>query len=107
MHYLLGLRKICSSIHRAVMSLSAHLQGLYPQSENLGEKLTEIQLKRSDPPVDVNISRILEEKNKLKNNALPNSMTLIPFEIIDIENINKCSKRKERIESHQGFIFNK
>ena len=127
MHYLLGLRNriryinekkllsekynsselhiICSPIYRSVLSISAHLQGLYPQSENLGEILTEVQLKRSDPPADVNNSRILEEKNKLKNNALPNSMTLIPFEIIDILNINSCSERKVRIESHPDFLI--
>ena len=94
---------ICSLYDRTFVSLSAHLQGLYPQEESLGEKLTEVQLERSDPPVNVTNSRILEEKNKLKNNALPNSMTLIPFESIDILNINACSEKKERTESHQGF----
>jgi len=127
MHYLLGLRNriryiyeekllsekynsseihiICSTFYRSVVSLSAHLQGLFPQTEGLGEKLTKVQLNRSDPPVDVNNSRILEEKNELKNNALPYSMSLIPFEILDIEHINSCSARKVRIESHPDFIL--
>ena len=75
------------------MSLSSHLQGLYPQNENLGEYLTETQLKRSNPPVDVNNSRIEEEKNKLQNNALPHSMTFIPFQTKDIMSMNSCRRR--------------
>ena len=61
------------------MSLSSHLQGLYTESEKQGKILNERQLIVSDPPVNINISRIEEEKKELKNDALPNSMTLIPF----------------------------
>jgi hypothetical protein len=47
-------------------------------------------LKNANPPVNVSNPRIEEEKKELKNNSLPNSMTLIPFETLDLENINNC-----------------
>lgn len=81
---------ISSNRKRTVVSLSSYLQGLYPQSEKLGNNLTEVQLKNGNPPVNVSNPRIEKEKNELKNNSLPNSMTLIPFETLDIENINIC-----------------
>ena len=101
MHYLLGLRNriryinekkflsekldskelavISTNVERTIASLSSHLQGLYPQSEKLGRILTNSQLETSDPPVDVNYSRIIQEKTELDNCALPNYMTLIQF----------------------------
>lgn len=120
MHYLLGLRNrlkyvtennflsekynpselsiICSTVGRTFVSLSSHLQGLYPESESQGEYLTETQLKTSDPPVDVSKTRIIEEKNELKNNALPNSMTIIPFEVVNILNKSNCRGRPNNLE---------
>lgn len=117
MHYLLGLRNrlkyvtdnkflsekynssdlsiICSTVGRTFASLSSYLQGLYPESENLGHYLTETQLKTSDPPVDVSHTRIVKEKNELKNNALPNSMTIIPFEVVNILSISGCRGRQK------------
>lgn len=105
MHYLLGLRNrikyvnekqflpekysfselkiYCSDNERTVRSLLSHLQGLYPQSEKLGEKLTEVQLTKSNPPLNINNSRILEEISYLKNYALPEGMTLVNFTIIN------------------------
>lgn len=116
MHYLLGYRNrlryvynynflsekynssdlhiICSTVERAQMSLSSHLQGLYPPDKDLGENLSDNQLTKSNPPVDISNSQIQEEKEKLGNNVLPNSMTLIPFETIDILSVGKCQKSR-------------
>ena len=125
MHYLLGLRNrlkyvtenkflsekynpselsiICSTVGRTFVSLSSHLQGLYPESENQGEYLTETQLKTSDPPVNVSKTRIIEEKNELKNNALPNSMTIIPFEVVNILSKSSCRGRPKNLESSSNL----
>ncbi len=125
MHYLLGLRNrikyvteknflsekynpselsiICSTVGRTFVSLSSHLQGLYPESENKGEYLTEAQLKTSNPPCDVSNTRIIEEKNELKNNALPNSMTIIPFEVVNILNKSSCRGRPKNLESSSNL----
>ena len=62
-------------MERIVLSLSSHLQGLYPQSEKLGRNLTEAQLRNANPPFNVSNPRMEEEKKELKNNSLPNSMT--------------------------------
>ena len=72
---------ITTNFNRTIMSVSSHLQGLYPQNKNLGYILTENQLKNSNPPVNVSSTEIQEEITKLQNNALPHNMTLIPFEI--------------------------
>ena len=123
MHYLLGLRKrlryikeykllsekynlnefliISSNVERTVLSLSSHLQGLYPQSEKLGRNLTEAQLKNANPPVNVSNPRMEEEKKELKNNSLPNSMTLIPFETLEIEKINSYIETLTTLEKYQ------
>ena len=112
MHYLLGLRNrlryikeynllsekynstelraICSLTERSQQSLSSHLQGLYPQNENLGENLNHVQLQRSDPPVNISDSTIDQKKIYLNNNSLPNSMVFIPLEVIDILNLKSC-----------------
>ena len=47
-----------SLISRTIMSTLSHLQGLYPQSEKLGETLTDAQLKTAIPPVNINYQRI-------------------------------------------------
>ena len=106
MHYLLGFRNrlryinekkllsekfnsselevFTTNVGRTIASLSSHLQGLYPQSEKLGKYITDNQLKTSDPPVELSHSRIIQEKNELKDSALPNYMTLVPFKTIEV-----------------------
>ena len=88
MHYILGLRNriryitegkflsekykpnelevFSSESTRAIMSLQSHLQGLYPQSEKLGDSLTEEQLKMSNPPLDINYPKIKEEISNIQ-----------------------------------------
>ena len=105
MHYILGLRNriryitegkllsekytpneleiYTSKVDRTIMSLHSHLQGLYPQSEKLGDYLTEEQLEMANPPINVNYPRIQEEYSYLQNDALPNRMTVIPFTTVD------------------------
>ena len=101
MHYLLGLRnreryinekkflsekfntnelKVFSTgVNRTIVSVLSQLQGLYPQKHRLGEILNESQLKMSNPPININYQNIQEEITELNDNALPESMTLIPF----------------------------
>ena len=103
MHYLLGYRNrmryikekkllsenfnidelliISTKVNRTIMSLLSHLQGLYPQKKNLGYFLNENQLNNSNPPINLNYTEIQEKITELKNYSLPDSMTVIPFEI--------------------------
>ena len=49
-----------------------------------GEKLTEEQIKVSKPPIEVDYDEINKEIKNIENNALPNSMTIIPIHTITI-----------------------
>lgn len=121
-HYLLGLRNrikyinekkflsekfdpneliiYSSSKNRSIMSVSSQLQGLYPQTENLGEILNEGQLKNSNPPININYSRIDNELKFLENNSLPYRMTIVPFQTEDpdidigLYEVNICKFKK-------------
>ena len=103
MHYLLGLRNreryinekkllsekyntnelkvISTGVKRTIQSVLSQLQGLYPQKQRLGEILNESQLKLSNPPININYKNIQEEISELNDNALPESMTIIPLYI--------------------------
>ena len=82
------------------MSILSHLQGLYPQSEKLGDVLNETQLNTSNPPVFYEYERINNELDLLQNYALPDCMTVIPFQTIDeddgvnIFKVNGCGISK-------------
>ena len=84
------IKIICNGVERAQLSLSSHLQGLYPPNENLGENLNELQLKRSDPPVNISNSTIEQKKINLNNDSLPNSMVVILFESLNIISLSSC-----------------
>ena len=96
------IKVISSYKDRAFDSISAHLQGLYPPNKNLGETLNEKQINNSDPPVNVEDSRIIKEKTELANNALPNSMTVIPFETVDLSLNKSC--RGEGTDNSSNII---
>ena len=103
MHYLLGLRNreryikekkllsekfntnelkvISTGVKRTIVSVLSQLQGLYPQKQRLGEILNESQLKMSNPPINIDYKNIQDEITELNDNALPETMTLIPLEI--------------------------
>ena len=78
------LKVISTGIKRTIVSVLSQLQGLYPQKERLGEILNEPQLKMSNPPININNKNIQEEITELNDNALPETMTLIPLEIRNI-----------------------
>lgn len=124
MHYILGLRNrikyiderkflsekfnvkeldVYSSLsNRTIMSVISQLQGLYPQTEKLGDTLNDKQLNNSNPPFNLNYSRINEEYDLLKNYALPDCMTVIPFQTIDEDKgqifINSVSVEYQKTE---------
>ena len=60
-----------SSFNRTLISASSQLQGLYPQSADKGEILSDAQKELSYPQVNCNDSYIREQINLLENNALP------------------------------------
>lgn len=104
MHYLLGLRNreryinqthflsekfdphemliYSSCFNRTILSVASQLQGLYPQSEKLGEKLSNDQIGKARPKVDLS-PEIENMITQLGDKALPDYMTLAPIRMIN------------------------
>lgn len=126
-HYLLGLRNrlryiedrkflsesfnpheiliYSSPFNRTLVSVSSQLQGLYPQSAEKGEKLSEEQEKLSVPQVNINDARIQEAIKKLSLWALPNSMMIAPVRMINtnerkiiLYDIEGCTDERDAIK---------
>ena len=126
MHYLLGLRNreryinetfpnflsskfdpheiliYSSSLNRTLLSVTAQLQGLFPTKEKLGETLDDEQQKGAKPRV--NLSKEIEDyaKNHLKDQALPDYLTIAPVRMISplekkiiIYDIPQCLFRRD------------
>jgi hypothetical protein len=127
MHYLLGLRNriryidekkflnetfnpheiliYSSPFNRTINSVSSQLQGLYPQSIKKGEIIRDDQEPYARPQVNINYTKIDEEKEKLGNNALPNSMIIAPVRMINnnerkitIYDIEPCTFKRDEIK---------
>ena len=123
MHYLLGLRNreryinqthflsekfdphemliYSSCFNRTILSVASQLQGLYPQSEKLGEKLNDNQIDKARPKVDLS-PEIENMAKQLGDKALPDYMTLAPIRMINhlekkiiIYDIPKCLFRRD------------
>ena len=123
MHYLLGLRNreryinqtgflskkfdphemliYSSCFNRTLLSVASQLQGLYPQSEKLGEKLDEEQRIKATPIVTLS-QNIKDMAKQLGDQALPDYMTLAPIRMINhlekkiiIYDIPKCLFRRD------------
>ena len=127
MHYILGIRNrkryvndekflsenfdpheiliYSSSFNRTLISVSSQLQGLYPQSAEKGETLTDSQKSESLPQVDCSDSYIQNQMNLLGNNALPYKMMLAPIRMIShnerkiiVFDIEGCTEEREEIK---------
>jgi hypothetical protein len=127
MHYLLGLRNreryitkiyngflkekfdpheiliYSSSLNRTLLSAASQLQGLFPMSEGLGEKLDKEQREKAIPNVDLS-SDVKAQMNTLGDQALPNYMTLAPVRMISplekkiiIYDIPNCLFRRDEM----------
>lgn len=72
-----------TSLNRTLLSMTSQLQGLYPISQKSGEELNEEQLKKSKPPLDIKYDEITEELSRIKNNSLPDFMTIVPIHMIN------------------------
>ena len=123
MHYLLGLRNreryinqtnflsekfdphemliYSSCFNRTLLSVASQLQGLYPQSQKLGETLDEEQRKKATPIVNLS-QNIKDMAEQLGDQALPDYMTLAPIRMINhlekkiiIYDIPKCLFRRD------------
>ena len=87
--------------NRTIDSVNSQIQGLYPPYLNQGQTLTAEQEEVAVPPCSINYDNIDENLRKsLENNALPNSMTVIPIRTITIND------RKMRLY-HLGICENK
>ena len=128
MHYILGLRNrmryitetyhflsqkfdsheiliYSSSFNRTILSAYSQLQGLYPEFEGLGSKLSVKQEGLAFPDINCKNPYIEENIEKIKGNALPNLMTLIPVRMINDEekkitiyDIGECKEKRDQIK---------
>ena len=127
MHYILGIRNrkryvidekflseefdpheiliYSSSFNRTIISVSSQLQGLYPQSAEKGETLSEAQKSLSYPQVDCSDNYIKEQINLLGNDALPYKMMLAPIRMINhnerkiiVFDIEGCTEEREEVK---------
>ena len=73
---------LSSDKNRTILSMASLLQGLYPISSKMGEKLNPQQIKMALPQVNVSSNEIQQEIENLNDSALPNYMTLIPIHVI-------------------------
>ena len=72
-----------SNINRTMVSVSSQLQGFYPQDNQIGEKLTDAQIKIAYPQVNVNYEEINNSISALGDSALPYQMTLAPVRMVN------------------------
>ena len=127
MHYLLGIRNriwyinetnflsktfnpheiliYSSSYNRTIVSVSSQLQGLYPQFEHIGEKLTKEQEDNAVPRVNIDYDIIKTEIENLNLSALPHSMMLAPVRMISnierkitVYDIEGCTDKRDNIK---------
>ena len=123
MHYLLGLRNrqryikeykllseefdphelvvYSSDINRTLLSVTSHIQGLYPINPNKEDVLNPDKLDEAVPPINITFDDISEAINTLNISALPNSMTIIPVHFIDfsIDNSVECTEKIENLRN--------
>ena len=95
--------------NRTILSMASQLQGLYPMSPEIGEKLTPEQIKMALPQIDVSsFEEIQQEIENLNDSALPYYMTVIPIHVISTyekkilnfensdcsSNVKKCTRKR-------------
>ena len=75
-----------SDINRTLLSVTSQLQGLYPASPELGDKITPEQYNASFPPFNISWEDYADELHFLNDSALPNYMSVIPIHFIEFKN---------------------
>ena len=128
MHYILGLRNriryitdtyqflakkfdsheiliYSTPFNRSILSAYAQMQGLYPESEKLGDTLREDQEYNAIPPMNITYKKIDDEIEKIKGYAMPNLMTLIPIRMINnnerkitLYDIDECEEKRDEVK---------
>ena len=91
--------------NRTILSMASQLQGLYPISSKSGEILTQEQIQNAYPQVNVSCDEIKQEIENMKDNALPDYMTVIPIhtfssyqkKIINFDH-HDCSKNVRKLK---------
>ena len=126
MHYLLGLRNrikyiknekllsekfdpheiliFSTDLNRTMVSVSSQLQGLYPQKDEQGEKLSDAQKEVAYPQVNVSDTEIQTEITNLGDKALPYLMTLAPIRMVNqlerkmnVHDLDECVEERDQI----------
>ena len=94
-----------TNVNRTLLSVTSQLQGLYPMSSELGDKITHDQYNASFPPVDISYGDFIDEINMLNDSALPKYMTIIPIHFLSLTNtsINCSIKFREIITNNSNM----
>jgi len=83
-----------SDINRTLESMTSQIQGFYPMSPDIGDKISVDQYNASFPPIKVDMKDIEDEMKSLNDSALPNYMTVIPIHFITLKNTTPgCAER--------------
>ena len=105
-------------LNRTLLSMTSQLQGLYPMYEKTGEMLNEQQLEKSLPPIDIDYDELADELTRIKNNSLPDFMSIIPihminpsekkfnvFDYVDCkQNVEKVTKKNDQKKSIKDLV---
>ena len=92
-----------SDLNRTLLSATSLIQGLYPMSPDMGDKLTPEQFNISFPPLNISYEDYTEELNLLNDSALPNYMTVIPIHVISLKNTTKeCEEKVKDINNNNS-----
>ena len=96
-----------TAFNRTLLSAYALLQGLYPESDGLGERLNEVQEQLAIPDIKYNYPSIEDKIRKIKGAAMPNLMTLIPVRMINnnerkitLYDIGECGEVRDKIKAN-------
>ena len=94
-----------SNINRTMVSVSSQLQGFFPQDNQIGETLTDEQIKLAYPQVNVSYDEIINCTSDLGNSALPYRMTLAPVRMVNdndrkmnVYDIQECVEERDDIK---------
>jgi hypothetical protein len=94
-----------SNVNRTMVSVSSQLQGFFPQDNQIGETLTDEQIKLAYPQVNVSYDEIINCISNLSNSALPYQMTLAPVRMVNdndrkmnVFDIEGCVEKRDDIK---------
>ena len=75
-----------TNVNKTLESVTSQLQGLFPASQEIGDKLTLEQFNVSFPPINITYEEYAEEIELFNDSALPHYMTIVPVYYLSLRN---------------------